>query len=434
MNTVLFDLIRIEYALQLLAAEALVSLGFQRRKWFAARAVCACVLTVALYAFTLKLPNFFPYGTLAGALSAGWRYILVLAFTVLCLKLCFKEKVWSLLFCCSAAQATQHLAHRVRDLVFTAAVGGSLKSVPPAVFLIVTVVLFTAVYAVMYVAFFRKLKSRTFPNINKRRITFAAIVCVVLCLWIGVLVTYEDMQNAILFDLAMILLCFFVLAYQFDFLDESFQKMEYENLQRAFSEAKKHYDLTKDNIDIINIKCHDIRKQIRLLGREAKVDEAALKEITDAVSIYDAGINTGNQVLDVIVTDRSIYCDRAGIRFGCMIDGAPLEFISSMDMVSLFGNLIDNAIEAVKNLEDPEKAIINLNVRTQNGMILIHCENYFSSDLTMVDGLPVTTKDDPVFHGYGVKSMRYVAEKYGGTLSFVADGDVFNTNVMIPIP
>ena len=164
------------------------------------------------------------------------------------------------------------------------------------------------------------------------------------------------------------------------------------------------------------------------------MDEAALKEITDAVSIYDAGINTGNQVLDVIVTDRSIYCDSTGIRFGCMIDGAPLEFISSMDMVSLFGNLIDNAIEAVKNLEDPEKAIINLNVRTQNGMILIHCENYFSSDLTMVDGLPVTTKDDPVFHGYGVKSMRYVAEKYGGTLSFVADGDVFNTNVMIPIP
>ena len=131
--------------------------------------------------------------------------------------------------------------------------------------------------------------------------TFAAIVCVVLCLWIGVLVTYENLQNAILFDIAMILLCFFVLAYQFDFLDESYKRLEYENLQHAFSEAKKHYDLTKDNIDIINIKCHDIRKQIRLLGREAKVDEAALKEITDAVNIYDSGISTGNQVLDVIL-------------------------------------------------------------------------------------------------------------------------------------
>ena len=434
MNEILFDLIRIEYALQLLAAEALVSLGFRKKKVFAWRAVVACVLTVALYAGTLLVPNFFPYGSLAGALSAGWRYILVLAFTVLCLKACYEESIWSLLFCCSAAQATQHLAHRVRDLVLTVFTGGTVASLSPVAFLVVTVAVFSAVYAVMYAALFRKLKSRTFPNINNRRMTFAAIVCVVLCLWIGVLVTYENLQNAILFDIAMILLCFFVLAYQFDFLDESYKRLEYENLQHAFSEAKKHYDLTKDNIDIINIKCHDIRKQIRLLGREAKVDEAALKEITDAVNIYDSGISTGNQVLDVILTDRSIYCDRSGIRFGCMIDGEILGFISSMDMVSLFGNLIDNAIEAVRKLEDPEKAIINLTVRAQNKVVLIHCENYFSADLTMVDGLPVTTKDDLVFHGYGTKSMRFVTEKYGGTISFAAEGDVFTTNILIPIP
>ncbi|MBQ1490622.1 MAG: sensor histidine kinase, partial [Blautia sp.] len=126
--------------------------------------------------------------------------------------------------------------------------------------------------------------------------------------------------------------------------------------------------------------------------------------------------------------------ERSHIRFGCMIDGSSLGFLTSMDMVSLFGNMIDNAMEAVRRLQDPEKAIINLTVRTQGHMVVIHCENYCVPGLVFENGLPVTSKEDTLFHGYGLKSMRFVAEKYGGTMTLQAEDEVFTTNILLPIP
>ena len=152
------------------------------------------------------------------------------------------------------------------------------------------------------------------------------------------------------------------------------------------------------------------------------------------MNIYDATIDTGSQVLDVILTDKSIYCDRNRIRFGCMIDGENLGFISSMDMASLFGNLIDNAIEAVMKLKNPEKAIINLTVRTVGGLVMIHCENYYQPGLTLENGLPATTKADKNYHGFGMKSIRFVVEKYGGAMVLSPEEDVFSVNISIPVP
>lgn len=430
MDILLLALFRIEYILQLIAAEALVAQSFQRRKGFVWKSIFSILLCVGLYALLQGVENPFASLQTLGPVLAGWRYLIIFAATVLCLLACFEESVWSILFCCSAAQATQHLAHRVRDLIF-AFVGRTDRL---SVFFAVTALVIVPVYAVIYLLFFRKLRDKEFPNINNRNMTLTVTACILLCLFIGVHGTFDSVLNYVIFDLTMILVCFFILAYQFDFLDNSYQRMEYESLQRAFREAQKHYEMTQENIEIINIKCHDIRQQIRLLGREARLDEQALKEITDAVSIYDSAIDTGNKVLDVILTDKSISCEKKQIRFGCMMDGDALEFMSSMDLASLFGNLIDNAIEAVVQLDDPEKAIINLNVRTMNGAVFIHCENYYHADLSLTQGIPSTTKADTHFHGFGIKSIRFVVEKYGGAMTIVPEDDVFNVNITIPLP
>jgi sensor histidine kinase regulating citrate/malate metabolism len=139
-------------------------------------------------------------------------------------------------------------------------------------------------------------------------------------------------------------------------------------------------------------------------------------------------------VLDVILTDKSISCEKNHIRFGYMIDGEPLAFMSSMDLASLFGNVIDNAMEAVLKLDDLEKAVINLTIRTFNGVVFIHCENYYAGELHMVDGLPVTTKKEHNYHGYGIKSVQFVVDKYDGVMTIVPEDQVFNVNITIPIP
>ena len=421
---------RLEYIIQLLAAELLVGWSFRKREKFSLLLPAVCLLSGAFYWLLQSMPQPLADPTALQSFLAGWKYFAVFLFSVIGLHFCFAEGIWSILFCCSAAQATQHLAHRIRDLLLHL-IG---MQQPLHLFLALSALLFAGVYAGMHFLFFRKMRDRQFPNINNRSMTFTVTACVILCLFIGVHNVQSSLEETVVYDLAMALVCFFILCYQFSFLDQSYQKLENEALQRTLQEAKKQYEMTREKIEIINIKCHDIRKQIRILGREAHVDEAALREITDAVNIYDAAYDTGSQVLNVILTDRSIYCDRNQIRFGCMIDAEHLDFIGSMDLISLFANLIDNAIEAVRKLEDPEKAIINLSVRTQGGMVLIHCENYYRPGAVLEDGLPVTSKGDRNLHGFGLKSIRFVAEKYGGALSISMEDEVFSVNVSIPIP
>ena len=102
------------------------------------------------------------------------------------------------------------------------------------------------------------------------------------------------------------------------------------------------------------------------------------------------------------------------------------------DIYSLFGNALDNAIEYVLNLEE-EKRFIRLNVKIIGENLLIHMENYFSGELIYDNGLPKTTKEDKDYHGYGMKSIQLIVNKYDGDLNISLDNNVFSLFIMFPI-
>jgi sensor histidine kinase regulating citrate/malate metabolism len=116
-----------------------------------------------------------------------------------------------------------------------------------------------------------------------------------------------------------------------------------------------------------------------------------------------------------------------------MADGSGLDFMKLEDIYAVFGNALDNAITAVMKLEDPTKRIVSLKMITWNNMIVIQVQNYYKADLQFEQGLPLTTKADRMEHGYGMKSIRYIAEKYNGTITVNADGDVFHLQIMMPV-
>ena len=113
-----------------------------------------------------------------------------------------------------------------------------------------------------------------------------------------------------------------------------------------------------------------------------------------------------------------------------MIDGEKLSFLEEGDLYCLFGNLVDNALEAVKDIEEPERRVVNLVVKQKDGLLLVQEENYFDGTLVFRDGLPVTTKEDKDYHGFGMRSLRLIARKYGGELTAFAKGDVFHLNII----
>ena len=66
-------------------------------------------------------------------------------------------------------------------------------------------------------------------------------------------------------------------------------------------------------------------------------------------------------------------------------------------------------------------------------MVSAHFENYYAGELDFDDGLPLTTKSDKRYHGFGMKSIKMLAEKYGGYVSVKAEDGVFNLNILLPI-
>ena len=111
-----------------------------------------------------------------------------------------------------------------------------------------------------------------------------------------------------------------------------------------------------------------------------------------------------------------------------------LKFIKEVDLYSLFGNIIDNAIEAVSKLEDETLRCIGINIHTIGNFISIKVDNYYMGDIQFSkEGKPITSKENKDYHGYGISSIQAIVEKYNGSMSIKTEGNIFILNILFPI-
>ena len=139
-------------------------------------------------------------------------------------------------------------------------------------------------------------------------------------------------------------------------------------------------------------------------------------------------------MLDTVRTEKSLLCERNGISWTCMSDGHLLDFISPVDLYTLFGNALDNAIEGSLEVPDREQRNVSVTVQNRHGAAFIQVENYFAHPVQLEHGMPRTTKPDPENHGFGISSIRSVAQRYGGTMDISTEDGIFLLSVLIPIP
>lgn len=212
-------------------------------------------------------------------------------------------------------------------------------------------------------------------------------------------------------------------------------RYERDAIQNVLQTQYAQYRQSRDSIDLINWKYHDLKHQIAALRAEGDPARRAawLDEMESDIAVYEAQNKTGNGVLDTVLTSKILYCQKHHVTLTCVADGSLLDFMDVMDICTIFGNALDNAIESVLQIADKDKRLIHLSVSAQRGFLLIQVENYFEGHLEFQEGLPVSTKGDDRFHGYGLKSIRYSAERYGGTLSVSAEKQWFNLNILIPL-
>lgn len=215
---------------------------------------------------------------------------------------------------------------------------------------------------------------------------------------------------------------------------ELYMQRELDAIQNILENQYAQYRQSRESIEVINHKYHDLKHQIAVLRAEPDADRRAayLDGMEEEIRDYEAQNKTGNSVLDTVLTGKSLYCARHGVELTCVADGAQLEFLDVMDICTIFGNVLDNAIECELRIPDQGKRLIHLAVFGKREFLVIQCENYCREELKFRNGLPVSTKADGAYHGYGIKSVRQAAEKYGGTVTIRHQEEWFRIIVMIP--
>ena len=211
-------------------------------------------------------------------------------------------------------------------------------------------------------------------------------------------------------------------------------RFEKDTLRNIMDMQYKNYKLSKESIDIVNQKYHDLKHQINLLKSGADSEKAGeyLEQMEREIKIYETQNKTGNKVLDTILTSKSMHCQRHGIELKFMGEGQLLNFMEDMDISALFGNMLDNAIESAQKQQEKQKRLIWLYVTREKQFVRIRTENYCDEKIQFKNGMPVTTKKDRRLHGYGMKSIKITVEKYNGSVVAAQENNWFELKILLP--
>ena len=215
-----------------------------------------------------------------------------------------------------------------------------------------------------------------------------------------------------------------------------YKNREMQAMKSLMRQQQNNYQVSEQSMALIHQKYHDMKHQIEL-WRTENGDEAQriyLDRLERELQPFEAEVHTGNAVLDIILSSKTLLCQDKGIRLTCIADGKLLDFMNEMDLCALLGNLLDNAIESTEKLSEPERRWIQFSLRRNNDFILVETGNSYEGELRFEGGIPVSTKDDAQSHGYGTKSIRQIAAQYGGRAIFTARDGWFEAKVLFDRP
>lgn len=355
-------------------------------------------------------------------------FLLVLFVFFLC-EISFKEA----LYCVALTYVVQHISHCLYLFIFRPGMDGT-----PA-YRSEYILCAVAVCAFIYYMIGRKLPKDGRYDVDLRFsvLSFLVIILFVLILsWITADMNTIDSNPlyymCVLYDM---LCCIFVLWEQYDYKNKLEKQREQDQEKQIWLKQKELYRLRQDDVERINLLCHDLKKQLEPLKlfSEEKDRMEYYEQVTRTIQSYDSQIETGSKVLDILLSQKKLICMKNQIEITCVADGRQMDFIHAVDLYTILGNAVDNAIESVLLVEDPDKKIISISVWTKGKLLLMQIENYFENkELTFVNGLPQTTKKSEG-HGYGMKSIRKCVEKYNGEMDVTAEDNLFRLTIFIPI-
>lgn len=346
---------------------------------------------------------------------------------------CADMKLGADIYCAAWALITHQIAYEIVS-IFTATV-----EISGAISLILSkIVIYLAVYGLAGLTCARFMPEKGCYHIGPRQLVsvlFLLIIYEVLFefLWAENKVSFFSLRT---WNILLIQgYCVMILYLQNTMFKKSAMRRELDTLNQLWHQQKEQYELSRETIALINHKCHDLKHQISAMRAIVSPEEREkyLREVEDSVQIYDAMVQTGNEVLDTVLTEKSLSCTANNIKINCIADGRQMDIFDPLDLYTIFGNALDNAIESVKQLERQEMRMIDVLVYVRQQFLMINIMNPIGRQPEFEGELPVSTKVKNGYHGFGLKSIRHLIRKYNGFMKIDTDQQIFSLKLLIPL-
>ncbi|MBQ8159426.1 MAG: sensor histidine kinase [Clostridia bacterium] len=416
----------------IMAGCVLITSQMERRKGWRWRAILSfVVISVWMTLFTRAVDVPF-FGGIAFPYSGMVKYIGLFLLNVAAVLFFSGAQFFPSLFAVTISYSLQHLCDRIMEIPrYTLTIPEFLDR------MLLMLLMAAALTIYGRIAVWNKGDRRfnSFERLDSRILLLIAAVVMSMNIVLDLSVLSHISGNDQLltdFHAVSAMVSFLVILVSMCHLRESDSQMRAEIAAQMLRSEQERFDQDKAIHDAINVKCHDIRHQIAALGEKGY--QASLKEIGGLVNIYDTQVNSKNTALDVVLSNKSLACLNKDITLLCMADGRQLSFMDDADVYALFGNILDNAMEAVDTLADREQRLISLTVTVRDSFLVIEEENYYEGELLFSGGLPVTSKQDKANHGFGVQSIRMLTDKYEGDLQMDSSDSLFRLSILLPIP
>lgn len=430
----------------LLVADALFMYGYRRRRHFILRVLGSVAVSLGVsvligwttYQIMWQMYQAGTYSEFIYPIINLIVHYILFGLNIAVTFLCFDERPGIILFGNVAAYAMQNIGTLMTNICGLVWPATKFISEAPVTLLNFSVWFgcYAVTYIIVYLIFAKSIRETVEISAANSRTTIALFLAIVI-----VAVSIRSLNSGyanenpvpfILMSICDIVCCFTVLLAQFLIGRSAAQKRKNDAILHMNELKLKQYEFTKENIDIINLKCHDLKHQLLELKNHKQIDGGYIAKLTESISFYDSVVQTGCEALDTVLTDKNMYCSKNQIQLSVIADGEKLGFMDVPDVYSLFGNALDNAIEYVMTLQ-PEKRVIKLSVTAVGNLLSVSVRNYYEGEPPrFVNGLPQTTKGDNGYHGFGVKSIRKIVERYGGSLSVMVRDNQFIVSALLP--
>ncbi|MCD7954904.1 MAG: GHKL domain-containing protein [Lachnospiraceae bacterium] len=212
------------------------------------------------------------------------------------------------------------------------------------------------------------------------------------------------------------------------------ERSELLEKQILMEKKQQQYTAQVAAIDAVNRRYHDLKHYLTAMETmNTRELNASVQAMRQEIEAYECMQKTGSRTLDILLSERMRECQQKGIRLIPYIDARQTEFIHVTDLCVIFGNAMDNAIEATEKLEYVNMKEISIKIGVSEELLIMRFHNYYDGALRYDGQTLLTSKADSSAHGYGLESIREAAAKYGGTVAFDTEGNEFSLNILIPI-